>query len=226
MSKQAMQQALEALQDAEEVLHFQKESKRLSTISPAIETLKVAIDATPEPDQDREPIYMFRRLGTDYFITCSKKRFDELSEKDLMFQTKVAYNLPRKPFVRLSEEEIAKCLANTSFNHEFARAIEDALEEKNKRTMTGGGGIGMTDKACELLEMAIEEWDSDRDLYEFHKVMEEIRAYLAEPEQDEVVILTASQIASAYTEQHLSKWTAFCAGVRFAEKHHGIGGGE
>lgn len=52
MSKQAMQQAIEALQDAEEVLHFQKESKRLSTISPAIEALKVAIDATPEPKQN------------------------------------------------------------------------------------------------------------------------------------------------------------------------------
>lgn len=53
MSKQAMQQAIEALQDAEEVLHFQKESKRLSTISPAIEALKAAIDATPEPKQNR-----------------------------------------------------------------------------------------------------------------------------------------------------------------------------
>ena len=37
-------------------------------------------------------------------------------------------------------------------------------------------------KERELLERAIDEWDSDRDLYEFHKVMEEIRAYLAEPE--------------------------------------------
>ena len=37
-------------------------------------------------------------------------------------------------------------------------------------------------KERELLERAIDEWDSDRNLYEFHKVMEEIRAYLAEPE--------------------------------------------
>lgn len=45
----------------------------------------------------------------------------------------------------------------------------------------------MTDKARELLGIAIEEWDSDRDLYEFHKVMEEIRDFLStpEPEQDE-----------------------------------------
>lgn len=39
----------------------------------------------------------------------------------------------------------------------------------------------------ELLERTIEEWDSDRDLYEFHKVIEEIRDFLStpEPEQDE-----------------------------------------
>ena len=86
----------------------------------------------------------------------------------------------------------------------------------------------MTDKAHELLERALRDWDSYEEPY-FERLtitFEEIRAYLAEPEQDEVVILTASQIASAYTEQHLSKWTAFCAGVRFAEKHHGIGGGD
>lgn len=46
----------------------------------------------------------------------------------------------------------------------------------------------------ELLERTIEEWDSDRDLYEFHKVIEEIRDFLSPPEptQDEEPIYQIS----------------------------------
>ena len=129
----------------------------------------------------------------------------------------------------------------------------------------------MTDKARELLEMAIEEWDSDRDLYEFHKVMEEIRAYLAEPEakrkrlSDEEIFnlyneheeetsvhstifhfnefaraiearvlqrepLKKEQIEKGFQEtgyrEGESRGRCFVLGVRFAEKHHGIGGGD
>ena len=54
----------------------------------------------------------------------------------------ISLSAPRKPFVRLSEEEISKLwdwaktaeaekTAPTQI-HAFARAIEDALEEKNK----------------------------------------------------------------------------------------------
>ena len=127
----------------------------------------------------------------------------------------------------------------------------------------------MTDKARELLGIAIEEWDSDRDLYEFHKVMEEIRAYLAEPEakrerlSDEEIFnlyneheeetsvhsaifhfnkfaraiearvlqrepLKKEQIEKGFQETEYregeSRGRCFVLGVRFAEKHHGIGG--
>ena len=83
----------------------------------------------------------------------------------------------------------------------------------------------MTDKARELLERAIEEWDSDRDLYEFHKVMEEIRAYLEQPE------VKREALSDEYLKIHFWRRSedyglGFVAGVRFAEKHHGIGGGD
>lgn len=57
----------------------------------------------------------------------------------------------------------------------------------------------------ELLERAIDEWDSDRDLYEFHKVMEEIRDFLStpEPEQDEEPV--------AYRHLHEDGWEYYDA---------------
>jgi len=133
----------------------------------------------------------------------------------------------------------------------------------------------MPEKARELLELAIEEWDSDRNLYAFHKVMEEIRTYLAEPTPDEEpvawlyskgdvlagvpVVFTSATIGKdfAFQEPHYDQkplyphpaprpdfvqlseeeidlgficchqWGmegCFRDGVRFAEKHHGIGG--
>ena len=47
------------------------------------------------------------------------------------------YAAPRKPFVRLTEEELKECWGfpyslSTDELRRFARAIEDALEEKNK----------------------------------------------------------------------------------------------
>lgn len=87
----------------------------------------------------------------------------------------------------------------------------------------------MTDRTRELLERAIEEWDSNRDLYEFHKVIEEIRAYLAKPSASpgvlsEKEIFDEWQIRLNRFESN-NLWTAFLNGVRFAEKHHGISGG-
>ena len=77
----------------------------------------------------------------------------------------------------------------------------------------------MTDKARELLDEALsytscESWSPS--------LTEEIRAYLAEPEvkplSDEDIIAKNSNRYPAYT--------SFYDGVRFAEKHYGIGGGE
>lgn len=41
-----------------------------------------------------QPIYMFRRKGLDDFCTCTKSRYDELSRKPHLFETKIAYTDP------------------------------------------------------------------------------------------------------------------------------------
>ena len=89
----------------------------------------------------------------------------------------------------------------------------------------------MSDKARELLERAIEEWDSNRDIYEFHKVIEEIRAYLAQPEVKplslaEISAAYLAEIAPEYPQADADEYKWMVRGVRFAEKHHGIGGRE
>ena len=144
MSKQTMQQAIEALQDAEEVLHFQKESKRLSTISPAIEALKAAIDATPKPEQDEEPVAF--KLHPKYededgffdFIDTLETA-NQLQERGGTIEPLYLHPAPRKPFVRLEVQKIIDLVDEIVVRHNlayeliaFARAIEDALKEKNK----------------------------------------------------------------------------------------------
>ena len=72
----------------------------------------------------------------------------------------------------------------------------------------------------ELLERAIDEWDSDRDLYEFHKVIEEIRVYLAEPKVP-FVRLTEEEVNSL-TYAPLEPYELICAVEnRLVEKNRG-----
>ena len=61
-----------------------------------IEQLREALAAPeqePEPAAP-QPIYMFRRKGLDDFCTCTKSRYDELSRKPHLFETKIAYTAP------------------------------------------------------------------------------------------------------------------------------------
>lgn len=92
----------------------------------------------------------------------------------------------------------------------------------------------MTDKARELLERALFALEStayfDKQPLDGKPLAEEIRAYLAEPEVkrealSEKEIFDEWQIRLNRFESN-NLWTAFLNGVRFAEKHHGIGGGD
>ena len=87
--------------------------------------------STPKPEQDEEPIYMFRRLGQDKFVTCSKEQFDELSEKSI-FETRILHPAPRKHFVRLSEEEVDEIVALAQSTYEAVCATENRLVRKNQ----------------------------------------------------------------------------------------------
>lgn len=79
-------------------------------------------------------------------------------------------------------------------------------------------------KERELLERALESLDGNwpRDIDELQK---EIRAYLAQPEEREA--LSDGEINKGWwAGPDFIDLGAFSLGVRFAEKHHGIGGGE
>jgi len=89
----------------------------------------------------------------------------------------------------------------------------------------------MTDRARELLERAMESLDGGF-LYRL-ELKEEIRAYLAEPEpevkrealSDEEINLKSEEIRKwNLGTQGLTNYGWFSSAVRFAEKHHGIGG--
>ena len=80
----------------------------------------------------------------------------------------------------------------------------------------------MTDKARELLERVLVGMDRYGDIYP--ETLEEIRAYLAEPEvKREALSGDAIEKEWSKDESIDLSWTAFIRGVRFAEKHHGIG---
>lgn len=78
----------------------------------------------------------------------------------------------------------------------------------------------MTNKARELLERVLAGMDRYGDIN--YKTLEEIRAYLAEPE------VKREALSDEYIKIHFWRRSedyrfGFVNGVRFAEKHHGIG---
>lgn len=81
----------------------------------------------------------------------------------------------------------------------------------------------MTDRARELLERAL-DYVHKRSLDE-EILRDEIRAYLAQAEVKREA-LSMKEVASQFVAPCEFDWHAFWDGIRFAEKHHGIGGGD
>ena len=98
---------------------------------------KLLVDAATKAAP--QPIYMFRRNGLDDFCTCTKSRYDELSRKPHLFETKIAYTdpvaAPQREWQDLTKDEINDCagaeIYSSSWAMAFARAIESKLKEKN-----------------------------------------------------------------------------------------------
>ena len=108
---------------------FQKGEYECSQLAKDIENFF----STPEPKQDEEPVAWtcqdeLNALGTD--VTCYMYAEPLVGETNIPLYLHPA---PRKEFVRLSQEEIQTIyLTRYDTPNLFARAIEDALEEKNK----------------------------------------------------------------------------------------------
>lgn len=43
-----------------------------------------------------EPVYLYRRLGLNDFVTCDLTRYTELSAKPGLFETKILYDTPQR----------------------------------------------------------------------------------------------------------------------------------
>lgn len=57
----------------------------------------VFADASPQGSTtaSEEPVYAYRRKGRDDFVTCDRERFDELSAKPRLFETRIFYSAPQ-----------------------------------------------------------------------------------------------------------------------------------
>lgn len=95
----------------------------------------------------------------------------------------------------------------------------------------------MTDKARELLERTLKQlnpWHPGMGEQQFdYTLREEIRAYLAEPEVKREALSLAeisaaylAEIAPEYPQADADEYKWMVRGVRFAEKHHQIHGGD
>lgn len=85
----------------------------------------------------------------------------------------------------------------------------------------------MTDKARELLESVVEYWGIQAYPHDWEKLVREIRAYLSEPEvKREPMTYDEAEAGFYSTFLGCTVFDHFMAGVLFAEKHHGIGGGD
>ena len=52
-------------------------------------------EALAAPAAQGEPVYLYRRLGLDDFVTCDFTRYTELSGKPNLFETKILYAAPQ-----------------------------------------------------------------------------------------------------------------------------------
>ena len=115
---------------------------------PAAQHARDAVAWTPEtgyvfaPDKNTshapapQPIYMFRRKGLDDFCTCTKSRYDELSRKPHLFETKIAYTdpvpAPQREWVELEDDEVTEIADRCIDVFGLADLISEALRAKNE----------------------------------------------------------------------------------------------
>ena len=95
---------------------------------------KLLVDAATKAAP--QPIYMFRRNGLDDFCTCTKSRYDELSRKPHLFETKIAYTdpvpAPQREWVELEDDEVTEIADRCIDVFGLADLISEALRTKNE----------------------------------------------------------------------------------------------
>ncbi|QKH34625.1 hypothetical protein FOC84_06530 [Achromobacter pestifer] len=88
----------------------------------------VFADASPQQRTpvSEEPVYAYRRKGLDDFVTCTRERFDELSAKPRLFETRIFYAAPQASEAELKE---AAAMARSFGAPDMADALEGRASE-------------------------------------------------------------------------------------------------
>lgn len=94
-------------------------------------------EITPVPEG---PVYAYRRKGLDDFVTCDRKRFDELSAKPRLFETRIFYAAPQA-----SAEQMQAALQKSFDMGKFygslpetdAKAVRNAALEEAIQAVSG-----------------------------------------------------------------------------------------
>lgn len=79
-------------------------------------------ESTPVPEG---PVYAYRRKGLDDFVTCDRKRFDELSAKPRLFETRIFYAAPQASPVAAEAQPSRQTLLDAIWRHGNARAMAE-----------------------------------------------------------------------------------------------------
>lgn len=156
--------------------------------------------AVEEGKQEEEPVYLFRRKGLNDFVTCSKERFDELSEIHL-FETKILH-------------------PSRIQNKETATRSEDVVTEATDQEPVAWRRYNPL-QSC---------WEYDKypeDLLEDERLIADPEPLFLHPspQAEQRKPLSEEEIdQELWGSTHYSR--SFTAGVRWAEKMHRIGGGD
>jgi len=114
MSREAMQLALEALEDANDVARMEFSDE--DYYSEAINALRQALET------EQEPVAWISEGGD---VSRSKRYMDEMG-----FKCNPLYTAPPKQWVGLTDDEIEH-IADSEWEEAFVRMIEAKLREKN-----------------------------------------------------------------------------------------------
>lgn len=83
------------------------------TAEPCPDCTRWNVQPAPATQQAEERVYAFRRKGLDDFCTCDEARYEELSNKPHLFETRIFYTAPQPSHGQApagAAEEIDKAL--------------------------------------------------------------------------------------------------------------------
>lgn len=175
------------------------------------------------PQQAVERVYAFRRKGLEDFCTCDEARYEELSNKPHLFETRVFYTAPQ-PSPTTQADSVQEDAARLDFIQECGATVEILPGRLGWTFRVGGphGGVHGSVRAA---------IDAERQAFLVHGMPElhaapthaQAGALPLTPERVKEIVRGAGydQCGIPDTER-----AAFINGLRHGEREHGIKGGQ